>query len=383
MTFDILISGGEVLDPGGGLEGRLDIGIKRDRIAAVAADLPRSEARKVIDAKGKIVTPGLVDVHAHIFEESWNMGVDTDRFCQAGGVTTICDAGSMGSANFAGLRHFVEHHVRTRAKAFVNLSAIGIVATKRGGELSHAAYADPEGCAATIIENPDFAIGVKLRFSHGIVWEHGTAPLASARRAADMAEAPLMIHITDSPVPVPRLLEFMRPGDIVSHCYHGYTNGIMGADKKALLREVIDAQKSGVIFDTAHGRGGHFNFPLTERAIGEGFLPDTISTDLTFVSATRGPVYDLPTTMTKLLHLGVPLRDLVLRVTATPARILGFEGMLGTLKPGALADVTLLGLEEGEFTLRDTDGNTVNTDKRLVAQLALKDGRMWHERRDA
>ena len=127
MKFDILIRGGEVMDPGGGLEGRLDIGIRRDKIAAVAPDLPAGEARKIIDAAGKVVTPGLVDVHAHIFEESWNMGEHTDRFCQRGGVTTLCDAGSCGSANFAGLRHFVEHHVRVRARAFVNLSTIGVV----------------------------------------------------------------------------------------------------------------------------------------------------------------------------------------------------------------------------------------------------------------
>jgi dihydroorotase len=176
-------------------------------------------------------------------------------------VTTLCDAGSCGSANFAGLRHFVEHHVRVRARAFVNLSTIGVVASKRGGELSHKPYADPEGCAATVLDNPGFAIGVKLRFSHGIVWQHGVEPLEFARRAADMADAPLMIHITDSPVPLPRLLEFMRPGDIVSHCYHGYPNGIMGPEKRTMLREVVAAQRAGVIFDIAHGRAAISTLP--------------------------------------------------------------------------------------------------------------------------
>jgi dihydroorotase len=378
MKYDLLIAGGEVVDPGCRLAGKLDIGIKRGKIVEIAPALRQADARKTVDVAGKFVLPGLVDVHAHIFEESWNMGESTDRFCRASGVTTLCDAGSTGSANFAGLRHLVEQGVRTRAKAFVNLASIGIVASKRGGELSHAPYADPEGCAQTIIDNPDLAIGVKLRFSHGIVWENGTEPLRLARMAADMAEVPLMIHVTDSPLPLPEILTYMKPGDIVTHCLHGYPNGIMGPQKNFILKEVIDAQRNGIIFDCAHGRAGHFSFPLIEKALDQGFLPDTISTDLTFNSATRGPVFDLPTTMSKLLHFGVPLEDLVLRATANPAKILGVEA--GALRLGAPADIAVLELAEGAFPLHDTDGNTVTATRRLIAAKTLKDGRVVYER---
>jgi len=381
MKYDLLIREGEVVDPGSGLRGPMDVGIANGKIAAVAPALPPEEARTTISAKGRYVTPGLIDVHAHLFVNSSDMGENTDRFCNAGGVTTVCDAGSAGSANFAGLRFVVDRAVRTRARAFVNLAAIGISGTSRCGELSHFPYADPEGCARTIAENRDLAIGVKLRYGPGIVWEYTTEPVKLARQAADMAGGvPLMIHITDTPLPLPDILACMKPGDIITHCFHGRDHGIMGPAKELILKEVVEAQRHGIIFDCAHGRGGHFNFPLIEKALDQGFLPDTISTDLTFTTATRGPVWDLTTTMSKLLHFGVGLDAVVLRATATPAKILGLEGVVGTLRPGANADVAILELRDGDHELRDTDGNTVTAKRRLIAQMTLKDGRMRYER---
>jgi dihydroorotase len=380
MIYDLLITGGEVLDPGAGLRGRMDVGIRSGKIIDVAPSLPADTARKTISARGKYITPGLIDIHTHIFLDAWDMGGNTDRFCKSGGVTTICDGGSTGSANFAGLRNLVEHEVRTKVRAFVNLSAIGLMDIDRNGELAHAAYADPEGCARTIRENPGMAIGVKLRFSPEVIWEISTEPLRLARMAADMAGAPMMVHITDTPLPIPEILKFMKPGDIVTHCLHGYQNGIMGPGKSHLLKEVLDAQKHGVIFDCAHGRAGHFNFPLLQKALDQGFMPNTISTDLTFNSATIGPVYSLATTMSKFLHFGATLEDVVFRATAAPASIIGVDGVLGTLKPGAHADIAIFDLREGDFELRDTDGNTVHSKRLLVADKTIKDGRIWFER---
>src|SRR4029079_11749780 len=316
MKYDLLLSGGEVMDPSAGLRGVMDIGIAGGKIAAVAPSLPANEALRTISAKGRLVTPGLVDIHAHVFVNAHDMGGHTDQFCRQSGVTTLCDAGSTGSATFAGLRHVLDHEVRTRVRAFVNLSAIGITGTSRGGELSHFPYADPEGCARTITENPDLAIGVKLRYGPGLVWEYSAEPVKLARRTAHMAgHVPMMMHITDSPIPLPALIEHMIPGDIVTHCYHGRNNGIMGQEKAFVLKEVVEAQRAGIIFDCAHGRN-HFNFRMIERALDQGFLPDTISTDLTLTTATQGPVWDLPTTMTKLLHFGMPLDEVVRRATA-------------------------------------------------------------------
>ena len=278
-----------------------------------------------------------------------------------------------------GCAHVLDTQVRTRVRAFVNLSAIGIVGTSRGGELSHRPYADPEGCARTIIENPDLAIGVKLRYGPGLVWEYTTEPVKIARRTAAMAGVPLMIHVTDSPIPLPDIVAEMAPGDIVTHCYHGRSNGIMGPEKQFVLKEIVEAQRHGIIFDCAHGRN-HFSFPMIEKALDQGFLPDTISTDLTLTSATKGPVWDLATTMSKLLHFGMSLDDLVLRATAAPAKIMGYEGTVGTLKPGANADIALLERRTGNFPMTDSDGNTVTAKERLIARMTLKDGRVTYER---
>ena len=380
MLYDLLLTGGEVIDPSAGLRGVMDLGISAGKIAAVGPNLDATQARKTISAKGRLVTAGLVDIHAHVFVNAHDMGGCTDHFCRASGVTTMCDAGSTGSSNFAGLRHMLDKEVRTRVRAFVNLSAIGITGTSRGGELSHFPYADPEGCARTVLENPDLAIGVKLRFGPGLVWEYSAEPVKMARRTAQMAgDVPMMMHITDSPVPLPDLIEHMKPGDIVTHCYHGRAHGIMGQEKQFLLPQVVEAQKAGIIFDCAHGRN-HFNFRMIERALDQGFLPDTISTDLTMTSATKGPVWDLPTTMTKLLHFGLPLEEIIRRSTSSPAKIMGYEGTVGTLKPGANADVSVFELRDGNFELRDSDGDTIMAKRRLLAQLVLKDGRVWYER---
>src|SRR6202167_4224620 len=216
--------------------------------------------------------------------------------------------------------------------------------------------AAPEGCARTIVENPDLAIGVKLRFGPGLVWEYSNEPVKLARKAADMAGGvPMMMHITDSPIPLPELIEPMKPGDIVTHCYHGRANGIMGQEKQFVLKEVVEAQRHGIVFDCAHGRN-HFSFRMIEKALDQGFLPDTISTDLTTTTATKGPVWDLPTTMSKLLHFGMSLPDIVRRATSAPAKILGYEGTVGTLKPGANADISLFELRDGNFDLTDSEG---------------------------
>ena len=379
MRYDLLIQHGEVLDPAAGFRGQQDVGIAGGKIVEVGASLPEKEARRTISANGLYVTPGLIDIHAHVFVNAHDMGGHTDHFCERSGVTTLCDAGSTGSATFAGLRHVLDREVRTRVRAFINLSAIGIVGTSRGGELSHFPYADPEGCARTIAENPDLAIGVKLRYGPGLVWEYTTEPVKMARRTAAMAGVPFMIHITDSPIPLPEILAEMAPGDIVTHCYHGRANGIMGQEKEFVLKEVVEAQRYGIIFDCAHGRN-HFSFRMIEKALDQGFLPDTISTDLTFTSATKGPVWDLTTTMSKLLHFGMSLDDLVARATAAPARIMGYEGTVGTLRPGANADMALLELRDGNYELTDSDRNTVTAERRLIARTTLKDGRVTYER---
>lgn len=380
MKYDLLITDGEVIDPSAGLSGKMDVAIAGGKIAAVLPSIPRDQARKTVSAKGYLVLPGLVDIHAHVLVNGHDMGIHTDGCCSGSGVTTLCDAGSAGSSNFPALRGMLDRHVRTNVRAFVNLSAIGVTGVSRSGELAHFPYADPEGCARTIKENPDLAIGVKLRFGPNLVWEYSAEPVKLARQTAEMAgDVPMMMHITDSPVPLPDLIAHMKPGDIVTHCYHGRNHGIMGQEKEFVLKEVVEAQKEGIVFDCAHGRN-HFSFRILEKALEQGFLPDTISTDLTMRTATEGPVWDLPTTMTKLLHFGMSLEEIVRRSTSAPAKIMGYEGTLGTLKPGANADVAIFELRDGNFEMRDSDGNVVTAKRRLIARTTIKDGRVWYER---
>ena len=381
MQYDLLIKGGQVIDPGWPPYQTLqpaDVAIRNGKIAAVAADIPATQAARVRDVSGGIVCPGLIDIHAHTFVNAHDMGTETDRRCAASGVTTLIDAGSAGSATFPGLRQYVANRSEVRLRCFIHLSALGLIHL-RVGELMHLDYADPEGCARTITDNRDLAIGVKLRFSNKVVPDAaGTEPLRLARQAADMAAVPLMVHITDALLPVPQILEFLKPGDVVTHCFHGFAYGIMGPEKKAILKEVWAAQQEGIIFDCAHGRM-HFPFPFVRQALDAGFLPDTIATDLTLPSATKGPVFDLPTTMSKLLNLGMGLEDVIRCVTTNPARVIGEAEQLGTLRPGAIADVAVLSLEQGEFDFVDTDQNHMIGEKKLVAQLTVKDGRVWYQ----
>ena len=377
MPYDLVLKGGEVIDPGWPLHQQADVAISKGKIAAVSADIPATDAIRVINVSGKIVCPGLIDIHAHTFINAHDMGPQTDQRCSASGVTTIVDAGSAGSATFPGLRYYVAERSQVRLRCFVHLSALGLIHLQVG-ELMNMDYADPEGCARTIRENRDLAIGVKLRFSNNVVPDSaGTEPLRLARQAADMADVPLMVHITDALLPVPKILELMKPGDVVTHCLHRYQYGIMGPEKKEILREVRDAQKAGVIFDCAHGRM-HFTFPFVRMALDQGFMPDTIATDLSIPSATRGPVFDLPTTMSKFLNLGVTLDEVIRCVTTNPARAIGEAGQLGTLKPGAIADVAVFSLERGQFDFVDTDQNHMTGEQKLVTQLTLKDGRIWY-----
>lgn len=377
MVYDLLLKGGEVIDPGRPFRGKADVAIQKGKIAAVQPNIAETQAIRVRDVSGKLVCPGLIDLHAHVFVNASDMGSETDQRCAASGVTTLIDAGSAGSATFAGLRQAVADRSQVRLRCFVHLSALGLIHLQVG-ELMHLAYADPEGCARTISANRDLAIGVKLRFSNNVVPDSaGTEPLRLARQAADLAGVPLMVHITDALLPIPQILSFLKPGDVVTHCFHRYTHGIMGPDKKAILKEVWDAQKAGVIFDCAHGRM-HFPFPFVKQVLDAGFYPDTIATDLTLGSATKGPVFDLPTTMSKLLNFGMSLEDAILRATANPARVLGEGDRLGTLQPGAVADVAVFSLEQGAFDFVDTDQNHMTGSQRLVPQLTIKDGRIWY-----
>ena len=368
--FDLLIKGGEVVDPGGGHEGRLDIAIDGDRIAAVDAAIPADAAARVVDAEGQYVTPGLVDLHTHVFHKATYWGIDPDPVASSSGATTWNDAGSAGALNLPGLREFVVDRSRVRITAFLNISNIGLVGENH--ECANLAYLDVDLFRRLADRNRDLIRGVKVRMGTPTVGANGLEPLRRARRAAEECELPLMVHIAFGPPEVDEVLALMRPGDILTHCFTGLSMKIVDDDGR--LRDFAKrAWDAGVVMDIGHGTGS-FSYATAEALMAAGRRPDVISTDLHQLSV-QGPAFDLPTCMSKFLHLGMPLRDVVAASTARPAELLGIDREVGTLRPGSCADVALFRLLNGTFPLYDIFGEMREASRLLVNTLTVIGGK--------
>ena len=373
MKYDLLIKGGKVVDPAYPAEARLDVGVKGEVIAEVKPDLRPQDAARVIDGSGSIVCPGLIDFHAHAFLEAKELGQETDPTCLSTGVTTLVDAGSTGAATFEGFKEFLIDRARTRLLAFLHISSIGL-ADLTVGESTHLPLLDPRRAAEIARKYPGLILGIKVRLQRENVGSNGLEPLRLAKRAADLAGGlPTMVHVTDPPVPLGEILDLLEPGDIVSHFLHGRGMGILDENKR-VSTPVRKAREKGFIFDVGHGRN-HVNFSVARRALDEGFLPDTISSDLTR-KGKAGVVRDLLHCLSKFLALGMDLPAVLARATAHPARILKKDRILGTLREGASADVAVLSLETGDFDFEDCDGNILKGRHRLSCKYTIREGKL-------
>lgn len=369
MRFDLLIRGGEVVDPGGGFEGMLDVAIADGRIAAVDRAIPADAAAEVLDATGQIVTPGLVDLHTHVFHKTTYWGIDPDPVASSSGVTTWNDAGTAGALTVAGLRAFVAERARVRITAFLNISNIGLVGENH--ECANLAYLDVDLFRRLVETNRDFVRGVKVRMGTPTVGDNGIEPLRRARQAADECELPLMVHVAFGPPAIEDVLSLMRPGDILTHCFTGLTMRLVDEDGR-LLDFARRAWDSGIVMDIGHGTGS-FAYATAEPLMAAGRRPDVISTDLHQLSI-NGPAYDLPTCMTKFLYLGMSLRDVVRATTSRPAEVIGLDTGAGTLRPGAPADVALFRLAEGRFPLYDIWGEMRESEVLLLNTATIVGG---------
>jgi len=376
-SFDLLIKGGKVIDPSQNLEDLSDVAIAGGKIARLGRDLPSQQARQVIDASSKIVTPGLIDLHTHVFPYVGPYGIEPDPYCVSRGVTSVIDAGTSGAFTFPAFRKFTISQAATRVRALLHVVSLGMVAgsTPNMGELEDLRYCDPKLAVETAEENRDLIVGFKIRFS-----EHYTGPndlegMKRARVAADEARLPLMIHIGGSFTPLGDLLALMKKGDVVTHTFNSRPHGVLDAAGK-VTPEVRAARERGVLFDVGHGAGS-FSFDVMEKCLREGFLPDTISSDL-YTANIQGPVYDLVTTLSKFLTLGMSLPEVVNLSTAKAARVFNFGAEIGTLRPGAEADVSVLDLREGEFTFTDADGKTRSGRKRLFPVVTVRGGKTFY-----
>src|SRR6266508_1033975 len=370
MMYDLLIKGGEVLDPGGGYRGRFDVAIKRNRIAAVEPDIPPEAAFQVIDASGQYVTPGLVDLHTHVYHRATYWGINPDPVAARSGVTTWLDVGSAGAYNFLGFRDFVVKRSSLRIYALLNISAIGL--TGITGELANLDYCDTALCARIINLHRDLILGVKARIDRNTVAANGLEPLRRARQVADECALPLMVHIGIGPPAIDEVLRLMRPGDILTHCCTGQTMRVID-ERGALFDAATRAWEAGVIMDLGHGAGS-FSFHSAEAFARAGHWPDVISSDIHQLSI-NGPLFDLPTCISKLLALGMPLDAVIRAATARPAEVLGLGGEIGTLRPGALADVALFQLYHGHFPLYDIHMNMREGQHLLHNTLTILGGR--------
>ena len=371
-TYDLIVKGGRVIDPRNGLDDVLDVAFKDGRVAKVG-DLADASAAESVEATGKLVTPGLIDLHTHLFKDFSIFGIDVDDLSPRTGVTTSVDTGTAGWINYGGFRKVIMEPAETRVLAYVNLSGVGL--PYRRGEMVYEGYVQAGECANAIQQFPEGTIGVKVRLYRGVGGDADLRDLLGiAIEAARRCEKPLMVHISGSDVPLPELLAPLRPQDVITHCYHGdEIAGILDASGK-VLPEVRDARDRGIIFDIGHGVGS-FSFDVGRKAMDDGFPPDTISSDIHGLGI-NGPTYDLPTTMSKFLHLGMPLEDIIERVTDAPARAVEWD--LGHLGEGAVGDLTVLDIEDGAFGLTDAEEVTLVADKRFACAATVKDGKLWY-----
>ncbi len=370
MRFDLLIKGGHVLDAALGHDGPMDVAVARGRIAAVEPAIPAETGFRVIDASGQYVSPGLVDMHAHVFHSFTAIGIDAENHGSRSGVTTWIDAGSVGGYTLPGFRDFVVDRSRVRIRAFLNISAIGIVAPDY--ELGRLEFCNNRVFELMANSNRDLVLGVKVRMGVPQYAVLGIEPLLRARAMADACAMPLMVHIAWPPPTLEEVLPHLRPGDIITHCFTGL--GMKLIDDKGRLRD--DAKRvvdSGVVLDVAHGSGS-YSFATAEAMLAEGYPPHVISTDA-HQHSVQGPMFDLPTCMSKMWHLGMPLADVFAAATIRPAEVMGLAPEIGTLRVGAAADVALFTVDQGKFPLFDFSHDVRHADRLLRNTMTIIGGR--------
>jgi dihydroorotase len=361
--FDLVIKGGEVLDPSQNLRAKRDIGMRFGKIEALEADIPATRALRILDASGRLVLPGLVDLHSHVYPYGSALGIPADELVPYQGTTTMVSAGDAGANNFAAFRRYVQAQTRTRLYAFVHIANIGLAGFPEP-ELFHLGFAHPEECGRTVAENADIAIGVKVRMSENVINQAGIEPLKRAIRATEIAGggARVMCHIGGVATPdlMREILNTLRKDDILTHCFSGAPNNAgrftnIVQDGK-VLPEAHAAKKRGVMFDVGHG-GGSFDFTVAEAAMREGLLPDSISSDIHVASGNTPGMPYLTWVMSKFLALGLPLEQVLRMASSVPGAIINRLPKLGTLQVGAPADATLVEIVNGPVEFVDTRNN--------------------------
>jgi dihydroorotase len=376
MAYDLILRGGRVIDPSQGLDRITDVAFAEGRVAAVGDDLAPGNAEQ-LDASGKIVTPGLIDLHTHVYWGGTSLGVDPLRLAR-GGCTTLVDTGSAGPGNYPG---FLEHVIKpspVRIIAYLNVSFAGIYGFSKRvmvGESGDLRLMAPVDAVEVASANRDTLAGIKVRVGMNASGNSGLVPLQIARQVADEVGMPMMVHIDIPPPTLTDVLALMRRGDVLTHCFRPFPNSPATADGR-ILPAVLEARERGVIFDIGHGMGS-FSFKTARTMLGNGFAPDCISSDV-HALCIDGPAFDLATTMSKFLSLDMDLTEVVRAATESPAKALQRPD-LGTLKPGSAGDASILDLDKGAFDYVDSTGERLAGHTRLAARGVVIGGKVWHQ----
>lgn len=383
-ALDLVVRGGRVFDPGSGLDARLDVGIRHGRIVALAPDLsertaaprrtmPMDPGTAVIEAGGRLVTPGFIDLHTHVYVGVSQLTVPVDVASPVGGVTTSVSAGDAGAHTIEGFRRLAVEGSRTRVLAFLHVSTIGLSAWPVG-EARIPELLDVAAGVRAARAHADVVVGIKVRMGGpSIIGDGGLEPLRRAVAIADQVDQPVMMHIGDGPRPLGELLALLRPGDIVTHAFTSSANTLLEGGR--LARGVEAARERGIRFDVGHGSSS-FSFAVAEAAAAARFWPDTISTDLHALSI-NGPALDLPTTMSKMLHLGMELPDVVRAVTSVPATLVGRSDRLGAIGLGRTADLAVISLRDEDHLVHDADAASRSLRRRIVVHHTIRAGVPW------
>ncbi len=371
--YDLVLKGGHVIDPKNRVDEVIDVAIAGGKIARLAANIPATEAKRAVNVSGLYVTPGLIDIHVHVYAGTGtpdayagDRSLYPDGFTFRSGVTTVCDAGTSGWRNFPDFKQRVIDRVQTRVLAWVNIEGWGMAGD---AVQQDAREMNADSAARCVRENPGIVIGIKTAHYVGPDW----AALDGAIAAGKMADVPVMVDYGGGHPNRPfwQALEKMRPGDIYTHMY-GQPRPLLD-DQGNIRPEFVKARQRGVIFDVGHGAGS-FLFRQAVPAIGKGFGPDSISTDLHSLNMNAG-MKDILNVMSKLLNIGLPIEDVIRRATLNPATEIK-RPELGTLSPGADADVAVLRLLNGDFGFVDSDGAAMAGNRKLQAELTIRGGRV-------
>ena len=379
MGYDLILRGGRVIDPSQKLDATNDVAFSQGKVARIGPGLKADAGTDVRDVSGAIVTPGLIDLHTHVYWGGTSLGIDAEEFCRTSGVTTAVDTGSAGPGNFAGFRKHVIESSSVRILAYLHISFAGIFAFSSRimvGESEEMRLMAPRDAVEVAKANRDIVVGIKVRVGAHASGRSGTAPLDVALQVAEEVGIPLMAHIDEPPPSYEEVIARLRPGDVLTHAFRPFPNSPATA-QGTVKRAVIEARRRGVLFDIGHGKGS-FAFKTARAMLANGFMPDTISSDV-HALCINGPAFDQVTTMSKFLCLGMPLVDVIGAATVNAAFALQ-RPELGSFKPGSAGDATILSIKDGRFDYVDVVGEHLAGDRRISSEGVVIAGRWWHPR---